>query len=99
MKLNKTILAAGLVLGFASMANAADQGHGTVTFTGSIIDAPCSIAPESIDQTVNLVRSLMLLCRMVANQRHVTSRSNWKTVTLLLWTLLLLLSAAWNQQP
>lgn len=36
------------------MANAADQGHGTVTFTGSIIDAPCSIAPESIDQTVNL---------------------------------------------
>ena len=54
MKLNKTILAAGLVLGFASMANAADQGHGTVTFTGSIIDAPCSIAPESIDQTVNL---------------------------------------------
>ncbi|CNI00952.1 fimbrial protein [Yersinia pekkanenii] len=54
MKLNKTILAAALVLGFASMANAADQGHGTVTFTGSIIDAPCSIAPESVDQTVEL---------------------------------------------
>ncbi|MCK7230260.1 type 1 fimbrial protein [Enterobacter asburiae] len=36
-------------------ANAAtDQGHGTVTFTGSIIDAPCSITPESADQTVDL---------------------------------------------
>ncbi|WPU21986.1 fimbrial protein [Cedecea neteri] len=35
-------------------ANAADQGHGTITFAGSIIDAPCSITPESIDQTVNL---------------------------------------------
>jgi type 1 fimbria pilin len=36
-------------------ANAAkDQGHGTVTFTGSIIDAPCSITPDSADQTVNL---------------------------------------------
>ncbi|AJJ65177.1 fimbrial protein [Yersinia aldovae] len=54
MKLNKTILAAGLVLGFASVAHAADQGHGTVTFTGSIIDAPCSITPDTVDQTVNL---------------------------------------------
>ena len=35
-------------------ANAADQGHGKVTFTGSIIDAPCSISPDSIDQTVSL---------------------------------------------
>lgn len=34
--------------------NAASSGHGTVTFTGSIISAPCSIAPETIDQTVNL---------------------------------------------
>ncbi|WP_426445661.1 fimbrial protein [Siccibacter colletis] len=35
-------------------AQAKDQGHGTVTFTGSIIDAPCSINPDSVDQTVNL---------------------------------------------
>ena len=35
-------------------ANAKDQGHGTVTFTGSIIDAPCSITPESSEQTVDL---------------------------------------------
>ncbi|MFA3759743.1 fimbrial protein [Yersinia sp. 2544 StPb PI] len=54
MKLNKTILAAALVLGFASMANAADQGQGTVTFNGSIIDAPCSIASGSDSQTVEM---------------------------------------------
>ncbi|MFI8416174.1 fimbrial protein [Serratia sp. NPDC078593] len=56
MKLNKFMIAA-VALGFASIANAApavDQGHGKITFTGSIIDAPCSIAPESIDQTVEL---------------------------------------------
>ncbi|MDK9550116.1 fimbrial protein [Lelliottia sp. V89_10] len=35
-------------------ANAADQGHGKVTFTGSIIDAPCSINPDSLDQTVDM---------------------------------------------
>jgi P pilus assembly protein, pilin FimA len=55
MNLNKKILATVLVFGISSFAvNAADQGHGTVTFTGSIIDAPCSINPDSIDQTVNL---------------------------------------------
>ncbi|WP_336219259.1 fimbrial protein [Citrobacter amalonaticus] len=35
-------------------ANATDQGHGTVTFIGSIIDAPCSITPDTQDQTVKL---------------------------------------------
>jgi type 1 fimbria pilin len=55
MKINKTLLAAAVVFGMsASVVNAADQGHGKVTFTGSIIDAPCSINPESIDQTVEL---------------------------------------------
>ncbi|HHQ4308826.1 TPA: fimbrial protein [Serratia fonticola] len=57
MKLNKIVLGVSLALGIASFANAADitdQGHGTVTFTGSIIDAPCSISPDSIDQTVDL---------------------------------------------
>lgn len=37
-----------------AVANAADQGHGKVTFKGTIIDAPCSISPDSIDQTVEL---------------------------------------------
>lgn len=55
MNLNKTLLAAVIAFGSASMAQAAtDQGHGKVTFTGSIIDAPCSIAPESADQTVDM---------------------------------------------
>lgn len=54
MKMNKALLAAAVVLGMSSLAHAADQGHGKVTFTGSIIDAPCSIAPESVDQTVEL---------------------------------------------
>jgi len=38
----------------AGSAFAADQGHGKVSFKGAIIDAPCSISPESIDQTVDL---------------------------------------------
>ncbi|AXK22111.1 Fimbria A protein precursor [Serratia marcescens] len=54
MKLNKIMMAAVLAFGVTSVAHAADQGHGTVTFKGSIIDAPCSITPETVDQTVNL---------------------------------------------
>ncbi|CAI1165479.1 Fimbria A protein precursor [Serratia entomophila] len=56
MKLNKIMMAAVLAFGVTSVAHAAvkDQGHGTVTFKGAIIDAPCSITPESVDQTVNL---------------------------------------------
>ncbi|HAT3516377.1 fimbrial protein [Serratia marcescens] len=56
MKMNKIMLAAVMAFGVSSVAHAVvkDQGHGKVTFSGSIIDAPCSIAPESIDQTVEL---------------------------------------------
>lgn len=55
MKLNKIVLAVAVSFGMSSMAvHAANQGQGSVTFTGSIIDAPCSITPESIDQTVEL---------------------------------------------
>jgi len=54
MKLNKIMMAAVLTFGTVSGAQAADQGHGTVTFTGSIIDAPCSIDPDTVDQTVAL---------------------------------------------
>ncbi|HDZ8912412.1 TPA: type 1 fimbrial protein [Aeromonas hydrophila] len=31
-----------------------DNGHGVINFTGAIIDAPCSIAPESVDQTIQM---------------------------------------------
>ncbi|CAI1169897.1 fimbrial protein [Serratia fonticola] len=56
MKLNKIMMVAVVAFGMSSLAHAAvkDQGHGKVTFTGSIIDAPCSISPESIDQTISL---------------------------------------------
>lgn len=56
MKLNKIMMVAVVAFGMSSLAHAAlkDQGHGKVTFTGSIIDAPCSITPESIDQTIKL---------------------------------------------
>lgn len=65
MKLNKIMMAAVMVFGVTSVAqaeNPIDQGHGSVTFIGSIIDAPCSISPDSIDQTVNLgqVSNVML---------------------------------------
>lgn len=50
MKLTNIALATVLSLGMVSLANA-DAGSGKVNFTGKIIDAPCSIAPESLDQT------------------------------------------------
>lgn len=67
MKLNKLIVAMAIALSSVSFAHAAeegagpgpgkvpgDQGHGTVSFTGAIIDAPCSIDPGSVDQIVEL---------------------------------------------
>lgn len=64
MKLSKIVLAMGLgmtlVSGFASAAAsgttaaAGGAGHGTVHFKGEIIDSPCSISPDSADQTVDL---------------------------------------------
>ena len=55
MNVKKIAFIAAMVTGaLVANANAADQGHGKVTFTGSIIDAPCSINPDSIDQTVSL---------------------------------------------
>jgi len=54
MKLNKFMVAASMVIGITSFAHAADQGSGTVTFHGSIIDAPCSIDPGSVAQKIEL---------------------------------------------
>ena len=38
----------------ASTAYAANEGEGKITFTGSITDAPCSIAAGSLDQVIPL---------------------------------------------
>jgi len=53
MEMNKTFVAAMMALSMASVAHA-DQGHGKVTFTGSIIEAPCSINPDSTEQVIPL---------------------------------------------
>ncbi|OEE49813.1 fimbrial protein [Vibrio anguillarum] len=54
--MKKTIIASAMMMLSASVfaAAAEDTGHGVVNFTGAIIDAPCSIAPESMDQTINM---------------------------------------------
>ena len=52
--MNKTILF-GLLSGVISTSLfAADTGSGVVTFTGSVISAPCSIAPGADKQEVDL---------------------------------------------
>lgn len=52
--MKKLILATAMSGVMSASALAADAGQGTVTFEGSIIEAACGIAPESVDQTVNL---------------------------------------------
>lgn len=54
MKLNKIMMATVVAFGISSAANAANQGSGTVKFEGSIIDAPCSISADTMNQTVSL---------------------------------------------
>ncbi|CAD5554446.1 PixA protein [Escherichia coli] len=54
MKMIKTVMAGAVAMALVSFgANAANQGQGTVNFKGSVIDAPCGIAPESADQTID----------------------------------------------
>lgn len=49
-----TVAALSSMLIFSVGANAADAGSGIIHFKGSVIDAPCSITPDSIDQTIEL---------------------------------------------
>jgi len=53
MQLNKILLSAIAIFGMTSVAYA-DQGHGSVTFSGSVIESPCSINPDSVYQDVPL---------------------------------------------
>lgn len=52
--MKKVILAALISGAMSASAFAVDAGTGTVTFTGSIITAPCSIAPGAENQEVAL---------------------------------------------
>ncbi|HAV1840565.1 TPA: type 1 fimbrial protein [Enterobacter hormaechei subsp. steigerwaltii] len=58
MKFSKIVVAMGLgmtlVSGMANAAASGAQGGGTVHFTGSIIDAPCSIHPDDVNKEVEL---------------------------------------------
>lgn len=52
----KKLMAVSLIsLGVVSSACvAAEHGHGNVSMVGSIISTPCTISPESVEQTVDL---------------------------------------------
>lgn len=52
MKLKTITLLLSSVLISGAYAAGPDQGHGQIKFNGSIIDAPCSITPETSNQEV-----------------------------------------------
>ncbi|EPF17720.1 Fimbria A protein precursor [Cedecea davisae] len=54
MNMKKIVLAMAMSSAMIAGANAADQGHGKITFEGTVIEAACSINPDSLDQTVSL---------------------------------------------
>lgn len=55
MKMNVLVPSVILAMGLTSASvYAADAGSGQITFTGSIIDAPCSINPDASNQEVDL---------------------------------------------
>lgn len=54
MKMIKTLMPSVVAIALVSFgANAANQGQGVVNFKGTVIDAPCGIAPESADQSID----------------------------------------------
>ena len=54
MRMIKTVMAGAVAMALISFgANAANQGQGVVNFKGSVINAPCGIAPESADQSID----------------------------------------------
>jgi len=79
MKMNKFMLAAAMTFATVSLAHAEDatpgaaagsQGSGQLSFSGSIVDAPCSIKSESTRQESTWVLSLKLCwLRQTGTQR------------------------------
>lgn len=54
MKMIKTVMAGAVAMALVSFGvNAANQGQGIINFKGTVIDAPCGIAPESADQSID----------------------------------------------
>lgn len=54
MEIKKIAIASLFAFSASGVANAADEGSGKVTFYGSIVNAPCSIAPNVDDQKIPL---------------------------------------------
>ncbi|MEZ6877717.1 fimbrial protein [Enterobacter sp. KBR-315C3_2022] len=50
----KALLAIAMATVISGSAFADEQGSGKITFKGTVIDAPCSIAPDSVDKEVDL---------------------------------------------
>lgn len=50
----KTLLAVAMATLISGSAFADDQGTGKIKFKGVVIDAPCSIAPDSVDKEIDL---------------------------------------------
>ncbi|EGF7347961.1 type 1 fimbrial protein [Escherichia coli] len=50
--MKKKLIACAIAVGMISF-NASANGQGVVNFKGSVIDAPCSIAVDSADQTID----------------------------------------------
>lgn len=54
MMIKSVMVGAAVAVALASFgASAANQGQGVINFKGSVIDAPCGIAPESADQSID----------------------------------------------
>lgn len=86
MKLIKTVMAGAVAMALVSFgANAANQGQGVVKFKGTVIDAPCGIAPESVDQSIDFGQ--IAKPHLEANGISVKKMliSNWLTVMQLNW--------------
>ncbi|EJJ1049236.1 type 1 fimbrial protein [Escherichia coli] len=49
----KSTLGIAIAFSLCAVAHAADQGHGIINFKGTVIDAPCGIAQESAEQTID----------------------------------------------
>jgi len=54
MEIKKIAIVSLFAFSASGVANAADEGSGKVTFYGSIVNAPCSIAPNVDDQKIPL---------------------------------------------
>jgi type 1 fimbria pilin len=52
--LKRVVLISTMGCALSAMAENINEGSGSINFTGAIIEAPCSVNPGSIEQTVDL---------------------------------------------